>query len=163
MKWPALVGAVVASLMLAGGYAPAGIWVGALSAIGVGGVWLVGLWLNLALVNSGGLFAVAALAALGVYLQLPPIWPLLSVAGALAAWDLAEFAQRLAEIEEPFPGRSALKLAHRQRLALVIGLGLALGGLALTIQLPLRFGWAALLGLLLAVGLSWIMRVARQG
>jgi hypothetical protein len=52
-----------------------------------------------------------------------------------------------------------LRPPHLQRLAVVAGLGLGLGWLALGIRVQLSLGWAIILSLLAIIGLSRVLGI----
>ncbi len=126
------------------------------------------LWLALGLWSLAGqrsrwgwpasvsLVAFIGAAAYGIWQGGPAGWLLFSVVAALAAWDLDHFARRLQQTGQQ---EMALELqqAHLKRLALVAGLGLLLGGLALSLRIELNLGWACFLGLLTIIGLSRVI------
>jgi len=161
MRYAALIGIAATTLALSLGYGLAREWPTALLTVGAGAVWAVGVWRNRPRVISAGLVAFVGLSALGVSLEFNPFWMLLTTTAALVAWDLANFAGRItqANLEVDIPD---LQQQHVRRLSLVAGGGLLLGAAALGLQINLTFGRAVLLGLLLAVSLSWLVRRSRR-
>ncbi len=118
---------------LALGYGLAGILLGALAAVILGGLWLVGQWRQLAWVASLGLVIAAGMAAAGLLLGVGAGWSLVAVVAALSAWDLDAFARRLnraAKVE----GQADLERQHLLRLLAVDGLGLVLAAVALGVR-----------------------------
>ncbi len=157
-----MIGIMFATLVLALGYALGDQWVLASIVTGLGFLWLAGVWHNWDWATSIGLVAFIGLAALGVRLELSAVWMLFGVVASLAAWDLVRFWRRVAHTklsgQEP-----SLQHPHFQRLLMVSGLGLLLGGAALSLQINLNFGWAVLLGLLMTISLSWVVGSIRRG
>lgn len=100
-------------------------------------------------------------AAFGLGQDLPSGWMLLGLVAALSAWDLAHFAHLL-DGAEGVEQRRLLERRHLRRLLIVDGLGLLLGGAALTVQIQLGFGLVLLLGLLALLGLSRAVRFLRR-
>ena len=86
---------------------------------------------------------VAGAAAAGVLLGVAGALALAGVVAGLAGWDLGRFARRAHGAG--LAAGEALERAHLRRLLLVLGAGLALGGLALSLRVSLSFGWALLL------------------
>jgi hypothetical protein len=103
----------------------------------------------------------AVLLALGVILRYPPLWLITDFAVLLIAWDLTHFANVLRQFS-PEPDRMidhrALILAHTKRLGMMVGLGWALGVLALNMRFSLGFTSALLLGFLVFFSLQAILR-----
>ena len=152
---------IIATLTLALGYALIPVWLGAIIVVTLGLVWLVGQQRRMDWLNdlSFALFTVAA--AFGVWWGAPAGWMLAGAAAALAAWDLARFDRRLAQVEQ-IAGEGQLRRDHLRRLLAAAGLGLGFGALALSLQFELSIGWAILLGLLVVIVLSRIIQVARR-
>lgn len=153
MKRLILLAIIGATASLVGGYGLAAQWLGVGLAIVAGGVWLIAHrgegwrfdWLMVVVfVGMGGA---------GVWGATPPMLMVVSLIGALSAWDLARFEQRLTQADR-IDHESLMRRAHWQRLGLVAALGLALAGLALSLHLRLNLGWAIFLGLLIVIGLG---------
>ncbi|HOT93390.1 MAG TPA: hypothetical protein PLJ78_17315 [Anaerolineae bacterium] len=133
----------------------------ALFFVALGLLWLVAQrykWLPAA---SLGLLGVTIGAVLGTWYGVKSGWLLVSVTAGLAAWDLHHFIQHLQTSENPENVR-ALERAHVWRLGGVVGVGLLLGTLALTIRLTLRFGVILILMWLAFFGLSRLIHYLRQ-
>ncbi len=178
------ISTLVATTALAIGYGLNQRPIGILIFVALGMLWLVGQ--RYAFRPSAGLgllgFAIGAL--LGVLYQGQNGWMLVGITAALVAWDMQHFVQhmRINERNETAPADTesdadtvrldtrarqetearALERAHLQRLAIVSGLGLLLGTLALTIRLTLRFGFIVALGLIAFFGLSRLIHYLRQ-
>ncbi len=124
--------------------------------------WWVGVyrrrsWLG-DLCASGILLMVMA----GKLSDLSSIWLLVGVLAVLAAWDMDHFRQRYYQAER-VEGEAELEWRHLGRLALVLGIGGGMAGLALVVRLRLNFAVVVLLTLLVAIGLSrLVMRLRRQ-
>ncbi|MCS6847243.1 MAG: hypothetical protein RMN52_05955 [Anaerolineae bacterium] len=105
--------------------------------------------------------AVMAGAAIGLLIGALSALMLLSAVGALAAWDLAHFEQRmraLARVERA----GDIERRHMRWLAAAVLGGAALAGLALTIRATLSFAVVFALGLLAALALSWTVSALRR-
>ena len=147
---------IAATLALAFGYAMSSLWPGAVAVVTLGLGWAAGQRRQFGWPTDLGFIALMIAAAIGVWWGAGAGWMLLGAAGALAAWDLARFARRLGQAEH-LVHEARLQQAHRQRLLPVVVLGLGLGGIALSIQLKLSFGWAIVLGLVVIIGLSRVV------
>jgi thiosulfate reductase cytochrome b subunit len=86
---------------------------------------------------------------------------LVGTLAALAAWDLDHFERRLRTAQR-VEAQGALIRAHLRRLSIVAGLGLTLGGIALSVQVEITFGWALLLGLLAFLALSGVIAFGQR-
>ena len=153
MKHEALLGIMLAALLLAAGYAVRALWPWALGSVAIGGLWVAGQQRGWGWTATPGMVGLVGLTTAGIFLGLPVLWMLACATAALVAWDLSHFAQRLSEAGR-VEDTAALQRARRRRLAIVAGLGLLLGGTALIARVELGFGIALLLGLLAIVGLS---------
>lgn len=101
------------------------------------------------------------LSALGVLRAAHPVWMLLAVIAALAAWDLDHFALRI-ESAQRIRDEIRFRDAHIRRLGWVLGLGFVLSLLALSLQLQLDLGWAIALGLLAVVSLGQAIQLLKR-
>ncbi len=135
-------------------------WLGSAVAAAVGLVWLGGQRRPVGWVVDLGFMALVGLAGWGVWAGVAAGWMLTTTGAALAAWDLAHFSHRLAQVEQ-VENEVTMAQAHRQRLLLAVGLGWLVGGAALLIRFELSFGWLAGLGLLLLIGLSRLLGPGR--
>jgi hypothetical protein len=153
MKIFAAVSIILATLSLATGYALAGFWAFTIFVIGAGLLWLSALWRGWRLVISLSIIMVVGTAALGTWLEVSAGWLLFGVVATLAGWDLDDFSYRFGRTERG-QGYATLQRIHLQRLAIVAGLGLLLGGIALSFELRLNMWWGLFLGALVVIGLS---------
>ena len=145
----AVAGALQVSLSWAGGQVLFGL------------LWLVALWRGWRWIGAPALIWVVIASALEILWGSSPLPGLLAVLAALAAWDLEHQRWRL-EHSGLVPDAASLMHTQRLRLLVVLVLGLLIGGLGLLQQFQLSFGWAALLGLLVLLGLSGALRVLRH-
>ena len=127
----------------------------------LGGLWLLGVWRGWGWTAPLGLGATVALAALGVWMGASGWGALVAVGAALAAWDLQRFLGRLRRAGR-VDAEEALVEAHLKRLALVLSVGLGLGGLALSWPVRIGFWWTLLLSLVAVVGLHRALRLAHR-
>jgi hypothetical protein len=86
----------------------------------------------------------------------------MGTAAALAAWDLADFAERLSLAVSP-EHRAVLQRSHLRSLVAAIASGLLLALLASVVRLQLSFGVVSLLALILVLALAGIPRVMKGG
>jgi hypothetical protein len=155
---------------LALGYAANGEWLGGVAILLIGATWWIAQqrrWPPIA-ANGGwprsaslGLIVFTASAAFGILRGASTMTMLVGTVAALAAWDLDHFERRLRAAQRA-EGRSALIRAHLRRLSIVVGLGLALGGIGLSVQVEITFGWALLLGLLAFLALSGVIAFGQR-
>lgn len=120
---------------------------------GLGLLWLAGYWRDWLWAAPLGLAGLAMAAAAGLLQAFGPGWMVFGLVAALCAWDLHYLVHTLRNLE-PAEDHRALERAHIRRLLAVAGLALALGAVALSIELRLTFFVALLLGLLAAWGLG---------
>jgi hypothetical protein len=153
MRTLTLLCAGLAALVLALGYAGHALWAGVGVAAAIGLLWLAGAWRGWDWVAEPCLAGWVGLAAFGVWQGLPAGWVLIGVIAALAAWDLSHFAAHLRSAGAIAPPTELMR-AHLRRLAVVVAVGMLLGGIALGIRVELTFGWALLAAALAIIGLS---------
>ncbi len=156
MKNPASISIGLATSSLALGYALSSRWIWAIVIVGLGLCWLAGQQRAGSWLTGLGLIACVTAAAFGVWWGLSTGWMLFSTVAALAAWDLDHFARRIQPAAQ-MEGETRLKRAHFQRLSIVVGLGLLLGSVALSLQVELNLAGAILLGLLVIIGFSRVI------
>ena len=162
MKSFSAVSIVLVALSLAAGYMLTGFWPVAIFIVAVGLLWLAALWRAWRPVIGLSIIIFVGLAALGTWLGVSAGWLLFGIIATLAGWDLGDFAHRFGQTEH-IQGYATLQRIHLQRLAIVAGLGLLLGGIALNFELKLNMWWAIFLGVLVIVGLSQaIARLRRE-
>lgn len=185
------ISTLVATAALALGYGLNQQFLGILIFIALGLLWLVGQRYALRIFAGLGLLGFAIGALLGTLYGVQSGWLLVGITAALIAWDLHHFIQHMlanaqltpvSENSEPTTVDTeveadtvqlntrvrletearALERAHLRRLAIVSGLGLLLGTLALTIRLTLRFGFIVALAVVAIFGLSRLIHYLRQ-
>jgi hypothetical protein len=154
MKLAVVVSITVATLTVAASYATAGFWLPVALIVGLGLLWSLSTWPVWPWFNVIGLIGLVGGAASGISLGLSPDWLLGGTVATLVAWDAYNLLIRLAQTAQSATDTWLLR-SHFGRLAIACGLGILLGGLALRLETRLTFGLAVLLGLLLAVSLSW--------
>jgi hypothetical protein len=127
-----------------------------------GAVWLLAVWRRWRCFAHVGVAVMFMAAALGLwFLDLPPGWMFAGAILGLAAWDLTYFRyrQRFAASDEE---RRAVELRHLLRLSFVVIFGFGLAHLAMKVKTQLSFGWTAFLAIVVALGLSQILRWFRN-
>ncbi len=151
--------AAVASLAV--GYAVAGKLIGSLIIVLLGAMWFSAQQRR----GSGleGVFLVIFLLAggAGFWLGVPGWIALIATVATLGAWDLDHFLQRL-NVVERVEFDTGLGREHFRRLAVVQGLGLFIGLLALFVHLRIAFWWEALLVLLAVIGIRQLVHFVRK-
>jgi hypothetical protein len=144
---------MVAAIALVFGFALGTVWTGASAVAVVGTLWVLGYRRGLGWASTAGLALYVVAAAVGIWLDMGAGWMLAGLLAALAAWDLAFFAQRLRAVERVV-GWEEMQRRHLLRLLVVEGAGLLLATAALLLRLQLGFVWLILLGILALVGLT---------
>ena len=173
------ISTLVATAALALGYGLYGEPLGVLIFIALGLLWLAGQRYALQAFAGLGMLGFSIGALHGTLYGVQSGWMLVGITAALVAWDLQHFVQHLrvnerdetdsvdaearteSEIRAEAEAR-ALQRRHLQRLAIVSGLGLLLGALALTVRITLGFGIIFALGLVAIYGLSRLIHYLRQ-
>jgi hypothetical protein len=140
---------VLAMVGLALGYEFSLLWLW----VSLGLLWLIGHYGPGEGASTMDLVIFIGAAGYGVWQERPAGWLLVSLVAALVAWDLDHFERRLRRAR-PETKEADLRRVHLQRLAVVAGLGLGLGWLALGVRVELSLGWAIVLSLLAIIGLS---------
>ncbi len=152
---------LLATLALFLAYALGGWWSLALLFAVLGALWGLGQWRGWTWVANMGLLLFVGGAAFGVWLGMGAVWMLVGVVAALSAWDLEHFARRLGaagRIDRAWD----LQRNHLLRLLMVDALGLVLGGVALSVRIPLGFGAAVLLAALAVFAMTRAIRFFRH-
>ena len=130
--------------------------------VGVSLIWLIGIWRGWDWSAYVGFITLTGIAALGAGLGVLPLGMLVAVIATLIAWDSHRFVLRLGHADHIID-ESSLQKIHLRRLAITAGMGLVLGVLALNLELNLGLGWVILMGLIVAVGLSWLVSFVKRG
>jgi hypothetical protein len=130
--------------LLSGGYFLGGLDWPAVGLLVFGVLWIVGLALRWDWVSPLGMFAAFGAAAIGLVLDLSPVFLSSAALCALLAWDLAEFSirLRLASSEDDV---ATLEKRHLLRLGAVVLAGGVLNAIALTLRLKPSFEWIVIL------------------
>ena len=134
-----------------------------LAAVSVGFslIWLVGIWRGWDWSAFIGFISLTGAAVFGVGLGMLPVGMLVALIATLVAWDLHRFLLRLGTADTVID-KSTLQKIHLRRLAITAGVGLVLGVLALNLEFNLGLGWVILMGLIVAVSLSWVVSFVRR-
>ncbi|HEU5102774.1 MAG TPA: hypothetical protein VFU22_27320 [Roseiflexaceae bacterium] len=159
----AIAGACVgaATLVLTLSYAGQALWAGAGIGAAIGLLWSIGQWRGAHWPTDLYLAGWVGLAAFGAWQGVSAGWMLVAMIAALAAWDLDRFAERLhsaGRVIHP----TDLARAHLRQLAIVVGVGLVLGFVALGLRIELTFGWALLVAGLAIYSLSRLIGAGRD-
>ncbi len=152
---------LIAAGALALGYGLNARFLGALFFVALGLLWLVAQRYRWLPVASLGLLGLTIGAVLGALYGVKGGWLLVGITTALVAWDLHHFVQHV-QASENLENLRALERAHLWRLGGVVGVGLLLSTLALTIRLTLRFSVILILVLVAFFGLSRLVRYLRR-
>lgn len=160
-KMPIYALILLSALALGAGWAALALWWGPAGLILAVALWLIGEIRGWRWSSYTGLFLLVILAAVGLALDMPPLWAILGVVLALAGWEMSHFRRFLARANV-IDNEEILIQRHWRRLMVISLLGALLAGLAVTIQFSLSFGVALLLAVLALVGLGRAMHFLRQ-
>ena len=153
-RWlPLLMG-----IILAAEHARHGAWGWALVALGLGIGWMAG-W-SRPWVPSLGLLGGVALSVLALLQAGSPLSAFITSSLALLSWDRAD-AQAVNDDGDQRPG-TTLALLRGRRVVAVIGLGLGMATLALSIDARISRMTVGLLGLIALAGLRWLVRAIQH-
>jgi hypothetical protein len=152
------VAVATAVLLPALGSALAGRWLLLSIFLLTGGLWLERRRLQQPLAAPATLALLISTLTLAVAagLEVGAGWLLLGMSGALAAWDLDDFARRLSHVDG-VGSEAKMVHIHLQRLGFALLLGLILGSLALLVQIELSYGLIFFLVLLVFFTLSYVI------
>jgi hypothetical protein len=146
------------SVLLASCYASSALWNWVILISVVGIVWILGQYKHWRWAGNVGLISLTAISGRGVFAGINPLLLLLSVTLALIAWDMNMFLIRIA-LAERVEKRGYLEKCHYKKLAVTAGTGLILGALSLKLDFNLGFNWLLLLGILLIICMSRLIRI----
>ena len=154
-----LVGMLMASIALLLAYGIELLWVGAITAIGLGFLGWLGQYkqkwpwtIDLFLAGVVILVTIGVLLGLRLYLLLP------AILGALTAWDLARFQRRTRKALISAAIRKIEK-RHLSLLALSLGSGVIFAGVVLTVRVPISYGVALVISVVLIISFGQIYRM----
>jgi len=125
-------------------------------------VWLISWFYPRSWLSAIALILTTFPAAVGIYAEFPPTLLIVSVIGALVAWDMASFNERLAQAASD----DNVPVLVRRHLLWVSGFVLfsvALGIGALNWRLSLTFEWVAVLVILGIWGVAQLIKWLRRG
>lgn len=145
--WILWVAVTLAALSAGAGFGLQASWIGLALAFIAGVLWLLILRRRIEWAASLPLFGFTALAVFGIAVGVGPGWILVSLAAALAAWDLDYFLRRVREVKDSSLAAS-MTAHHLRRLVGVIAVGVLVASGALFIQYRLTFGMAIIVSLL---------------
>ena len=151
------------TILTASGFARVAAWGWTLITVAFSGLWLTVSGRNLhGRANAFGALFVFGCAACYFGWGLDPGLALIAILLGLSAWDLDHFIERMTSIAG-FEGAFGIEMEHLKRMVFVNGVGLIVGGLALTVTLRLTFGWAVLMSVFVVFGLGQVIRHLRWG
>ena len=137
-------------------YAINQFWIASLLITILGILWMVGYLKGWKWQASVMFTLFIGASAIGLWLNLSQWLILLSMVGAISAWDLDHFTQRMRDaglvVERP-----NLEKYHIKRLFFVNFFGLFLSVIALNVEVKLGFGTILLLGMIAVLGLNQVI------
>ena len=137
-------------------YAINQFWIASLLITILGIVWMVGYLKGWKWQASVMFTLFIGASAIGLWLNLSQWLILLSMVGAISAWDLDHFTQRM-RYAGLVVERTNLEKYHIKRLFFVNFFGLFLSVIALNVEVKLGFGTILLLGMIAVLGLNQVI------
>jgi hypothetical protein len=160
--WALLLSIVLGTGSLAWGYVGVGLPQLARWIVVFGAVWLLAVWQRWRWFAYVGLAVSFLAAALGLwFLNFPAGWMFAGAIFALLAWDLTYFRYRQ-NFAASDAERRSVELRHLLRLSMLAILGFGLASLAMMLQMQFSFDWIAFMAIVVALGLSQIIRWFRN-
>jgi hypothetical protein len=144
------------SFLIVLSYAINQFWIASFLITALGILWMVGYLKGCKWQASVMFTLFLGASAIGLWLNLPRWLILLSMVGAISAWDLDHFTQRLRYarlVEERFN----LEKYHIKRLFIVNLFSLFLSVIAFNVEVKLGFGAILLLGMIAVLGLNQVI------
>lgn len=137
-------------------YAINQFWIASLLITILGILWMVGYLKGWKWQASVMFTLFIGASAIGLWLNLSQWLILLSMVGAISAWDLDHFTQRM-KYAGLVVERTNLEKYHIKRLFFVNFFGLFLSVIALNVEVKLGFGTILLLGMIAVLGLNQVI------
>ncbi|MEN8241763.1 MAG: hypothetical protein ABFS17_07570 [Chloroflexota bacterium] len=156
------LGILAATAALSLGYGLEQSWVGAVAAVVLGGFGWFGLKKAQSAWGADLFFGgVVLLVTVGVLLELLTYLLLIAILAGLGSWDLIRFQKRLAHS----PESAGIAQVEKQHLGL-LGLAVLIGGLLAVVggivRIQINFSLTLVLGIVLIVILSEVIRLLRN-
>ena len=150
LLYAAIIGAIFS---LAAGYFFTDLPSVAAPIILIGAVWLVAEIRGWRWIGSISLFLLIIGSAVGIIVEVDPIWAILATVLALAAWELSYFRRFLKQA--PWVrNEDHLVTRHHTRVIVVAVIGVVTAWLTTQIEVNIGFGVALLLAIISLLGLS---------
>ena len=149
---------VLATVILASCYGSLDMWKWVILIKAVGLAWMAGQYYQWRWSGYIGMIFFVVMSARGFLLEIPSLWLLLCTVLALTAWDMNMFLVRI-NLAGLAVKRSYLEKCHIKKLAVTACIGFILGALTLTLDLTIGFGWLILLGIVLILCMSRLIRI----
>ena len=150
---------IAASLTLLLAYGMELLWLGAISALGLGLIGWLGQYkqkwswtIHLFLIGVVVLVMFGVLLDLRLYLLMP------ALLAALAAWDLGRYQQRLKDVSDS-ESIQRIEKRHLGLLALALVSGGIIASIVLTTHIQIGFGITLVFGVILVISLGQIYRM----
>jgi hypothetical protein len=157
-----LVGLLSASIALMLAYILESVWLGAAAVLGLGVLGWFGQrqqrwhWtIHIFFAGVVLLVIIGVLQSLRLYLLLP------AILGALAAWDLARFQERIADTRVT-DGIRKIEKRHLILLGLALGSGAIFAIVVLTTQIQISFSIILVLGVILIISFGQVFRMVSE-
>lgn len=152
----------LATLTAVTGFSTIRSWTGICASLLVAGFWIIARMRRISWSTNAGFIAFVVLAMLAAWMDVHPIWSLVSLGAGLTAWDLDHFQRRRSHsgsvLREHDPTH-----AHIQRLILIEASGLLLAVFTLFADIQLGFWVAVALAVVMFLGINFLLRTLRSG
>ena len=152
----AMANLIIATGSLILGYLFTNLWFVSLAILILAGLWLLAAFRSWTWVPTLIFVFHVLIAGLGFYLSVGAPWLLLGMLSALFTWDIHNLDVRYNKAGVVI-NQSRITLHHLRRLLLIEGIGMLLVLITFSFQLELEFGWLIGLGLIVAIGLSYVI------
>ena len=151
----------LAAIAMVAGFFTVQAWIGVIPALLNPGLWIIARERRQTWSADAGFSAYVVLAMVAAWMNVHPVWLLISIAAGLAAWDIDRYQQRRSQIGSLLTGQDPSR-AHIRRLLLVECVGLLLSALALVAKIQLGFWIAIPLAALMFLGINFMLQSLRS-
>jgi len=155
-QYLAIVSLCVATVAFSIGFLLKDLWYISILTILLAGLWMLAVIRSWSWVPTVIFICHTLIATAGFFWLLDAAWLIIGFLCALFSWDLYSLEVRYKAAGEISP-KSKITIQHFRRLTLAGGLGILLVIITYVIQLEIKFGWLIGLGLVVAIGLSFVI------
>ena len=123
-------------------------------------IWAVNLRLGVQWIPSSLLFVICIVSSVGLFLDMPVLWMLLSWLVSFIAWDLNHFSYRM-ERAQSVDGADQIERHHILWVLSALSLGFLVAVITLNIKVALNFWVIVVLSILLVWGIGQGIRMVK--